>query len=546
MTGASSIYRLVFGLAILAHLVIYIAPANLDMADGRYSLHMDERIIFDQIDPLIQADGPRELVDGFVGTDHRYGRQTYVIAAPFAKILDAVFGTSGQIIGTRFAFYAVILAISVWVFYQAGATLTGTLAATAILLLPHSDYYATMPKPDTLQVLCLMMACLASFRAQPIRAGLFTGLGIGLKLSGIIVLPVLLIFYIQRLYDDAPNSLARFKTVAKSAGLWCGALAIGFLLNVPMLLTGSDKWDLYVLSTSSQFIHGDNISGSYFASWIGNISHVLRGRVLSVILILILLFVSFAVLSRRHTSVGQPFYYPDGSLLKRLGSVCKYLATFLLARTDLPTLVWGLSVAWLASIVLFVPRLWGIYLWPSLILLIWAAALLSKEHTETYFGSKSFRVIFSTLCLGIILVFPFSLSAKHLTELKLRSTAPAHITKQAQYEQANRYLDSLNIDEGTELIHYDPRLYQIRSTANLKIANYWGPYHHWGEKPRAIINLDDSFVTFENPANLYQTEMNDVAPMAKRHLLPPHGTCEDSHCYFLRIASDGLHIWERQ
>ena len=135
----------IFFLGIFIHALVYIIPANTDLVDGRHSLHMDERITFDQTYEIVSSASPKALITNFVGNDFRYGRLTFAFPAAISWLPFSFFGDKGLIIGNRTFFYLVVLSVSFFVFFFAGINFLGALGGLAVLTAPYSDYYSTMP-----------------------------------------------------------------------------------------------------------------------------------------------------------------------------------------------------------------------------------------------------------------------------------------------------------------------------------------------------------------------------------------------------------------
>ncbi|MCK9799076.1 hypothetical protein M1B34_15510 [Pseudomonas sp. MAFF 302030] len=82
---------------------IYLATlANIDLADGRFVLFMDERITFDGVTRILHPDGIVNFFESVInGGDHRYGRILWNSIAVFSMVPEKLFGEFGQIFSTR-------------------------------------------------------------------------------------------------------------------------------------------------------------------------------------------------------------------------------------------------------------------------------------------------------------------------------------------------------------------------------------------------------------------------------------------------------------
>ena len=65
---------------ILVCFFIIVTIANSDFIDGRYQLHYDERLLFDQVKNIFHHDSKTQLISLLLDSnDHRYGRIYYNI-----------------------------------------------------------------------------------------------------------------------------------------------------------------------------------------------------------------------------------------------------------------------------------------------------------------------------------------------------------------------------------------------------------------------------------------------------------------------------------
>ena len=209
---------------IIGHGFVLVWPAITEFNDGRFLLHMDERISYDQIKPVTQARGPVDLIVALVGSDFRYGRLMYVLPASFAGVAEVFWGERGFISSIRLFFYLSILASALLVFKMGRYSLASALAAITIMSLPYTEYFATLPKPDAPQVLCLLIGLLALSKHRPLIAGLFIGLAMGFKLSSLFALPVLAVWLassaIRTRLGATPNKPDESQYMADYRRLW--------------------------------------------------------------------------------------------------------------------------------------------------------------------------------------------------------------------------------------------------------------------------------------------------------------------------------------
>ena len=172
----------------------FTTKANLDLTQGRYALFMDERITFDGVKKLLHPESFLAFIDTVIdGKDHRYGRILWNVSALFSFLPEKIGGVSGQIIATRFTQAIIqLLAYSLLVFtFIQSWTLRG-LAFLLLIVLPYTAYFATMPKPEPIQLFSLALFLAFSIRNQ-FRFGyywVFLGLAFGAKVSTLTLLPL--------------------------------------------------------------------------------------------------------------------------------------------------------------------------------------------------------------------------------------------------------------------------------------------------------------------------------------------------------------------
>ena len=87
---------------ILVFFFTIISISNSDFIDGRYQLHWDERLLFDQVKNIFHYDSKKQLLSLLIDSnDHRYGRIYYNINALFGYLSKEIFGFKGMIFSGR-------------------------------------------------------------------------------------------------------------------------------------------------------------------------------------------------------------------------------------------------------------------------------------------------------------------------------------------------------------------------------------------------------------------------------------------------------------
>ena len=189
------------GLVLIASTLLvalyFTTKANLDLTEGRYALFMDERITFDGVKELLHPKSFLAFIDTVIdGKDHRYGRILWNISALFAFIPEKLWGASGQIVAIRFTQAMIqLVAYGLLVFTLIRSWILRGLALLLLVALPYTAYFATMPKPEPIQLLCLALFLAFSARNQ-FRFGyywVFLGLAFGAKISTLTLLPLFIL-----------------------------------------------------------------------------------------------------------------------------------------------------------------------------------------------------------------------------------------------------------------------------------------------------------------------------------------------------------------
>mgnify|MGYP006093249369 CR=1 FL=1 len=502
---------------IIWHGFVLVWPAITDFNDGRFLLHMDERISYDQIKPITQARGPVDLVVALVGSDFRYGRLMYVLPAAVAGASDVIFGESGFISSIRLFFYLSILASALLVFKMGRYGWLSALAAITILSLPYTEYFATLPKPDAPQVLCLLIGLLALSKHRPLIAGLFIGLAMGFKLSSLFALPVLAVWLVSAVLRAR---LGDTQTSLTKANTWrfIGGFGLGMLANVPILLVIPYGWEVYLHSTIGNSAHGSDILGLPIVLWLKGFPQAVGGGLNTV---------AFGALFALAAAV-----------------VMRHLPKARLQSLPLSVLLLGIALTWFLAIVFTTPRLWGHYLWPSYVLLIAGLNLYLTHAPNTGWFPKTVRTVYLLGLLAICANAYALQNNRYQTQLP-RPTATQQLRLESQYAQVQDYLQNLPSASEPWLIHFDPRLYQVGSTQAYSIENYWGPYHLWSQTPHAIIVQGQIVETSSQTRTEHDLELNEAHALAMPRLRAPHGNCQTAPCYELVLNRDDLAIWQK-
>ncbi|MEM7041792.1 MAG: hypothetical protein AAF543_03165, partial [Pseudomonadota bacterium] len=217
--------------------------SNLDLSGGRYMLFMDELITHDEVRRILESGSLSELVWNIIAFDQRYGRSMFLLTSLIALPSWLVGSEQAFIIATRMA-QALFLGTSYLIlsFLLIRSNILRAIAMVTLITLPSTAYYATMPKPEPLQLLFLsIFLWLFVIRQQATGwPWLFLGLAFGAKISVVVLIPI----FVVLAWLGAEGSV-REKTRALIIGC-VPQFLLGWLASVPIILTGKSGVDTYL------------------------------------------------------------------------------------------------------------------------------------------------------------------------------------------------------------------------------------------------------------------------------------------------------------
>jgi hypothetical protein len=536
----------------------YVIWANTDLTVGRFALFMDERIIFDGVWNILHPPGLKAFVYALVsGGDNRYGRLLWTLTAVTSFVPERLWGDTGLIIAERMTQALLLAGASValtLMFVQRWALRLLLLAL--LLLLPFSDYYAAMPKPEPLE-LALVAAFLWFHKRRGYGFGpywLLLGMAFGAKIAA---LPLVLVIGICALLQDRQ---ARGRLITLDEAIDTGsAFFLGLGLVVPRLLLpigialvviygwrrfgpASSRTVRLVVAVFAMVLGlaiGRNQAKAWFGQTFANTAH---GRDQA----------SINFLSWMDYFVRG---WMGNSLLLSLaviGSACLLLALWVcheyrgrnwrLFHPGLMLVAGGLAM--IAAIFVSSHRLWGFYLLPGTVLLL--VGLFSLVE-GSFVGTANVRpdllkrglalvLLVSTGVLGLFWWAPERHASFHT--LAHRTDEPDYRSGLAIYRAVTATMSAQARASGRPIsVMLDPVFFQPQSTAEYTISNFWGPYTDWTQKadlvvlgpthtPAGVATPSDSP---EYPA--FQLERAEYV----RHVADRGAACPQAPC-FQRIA----------
>jgi hypothetical protein len=542
-------------LAVACAFLLAAARANFDLVAGRHALFMDERITFDGVSRILHAPDAERFVWAVTdGSDQRYGRALWNTMAAAAFLPERIWGAAGQIVAGRMlqamllVAAAVVLALALVRHWS-----LRSLLVLALLCLPYSDYFATNPKPEPLQMLCL-----AGFAALALRARsafgphwLLLGIAFGAKVSA---LPVLAVFGAAALWVEWRKGHAtRTLENAASAAIW---LFGGFALAVPVfiepliwtlagvailallrmrlrwgptaqaaLLLGCLFYPLFERAATVAAWAADPLMNTVHGSdrpdvtpwrWLSYFTGDWLAMPAPVAAALIALALGFC-----GWHLVRPRGRPDPDTLDR-----RALAFTLCAA----------GAAWLLVIFATAQRLWGFYLFPGMALFLSGIAMLIDLSLDGRAG-RGERAAASCVAAAIgvaALACWAPLTIANLDRQAKRTQTAEYASAAEAYAMVQRVLAELPPPAaGRLLIAFDPLLFAPASNARMRIIEFAGPFTGWNERLDAIV-----FSRKHTPAGepvpegsplrrAYLSEQQGYA----QHVAEGAGRCLASHCY---------------
>lgn len=532
LTGAAVIYFTV--LAILA---------NVDLSAGRHVLFMDEHITFDGVAKILHAQSPDELLYQVLdGKEHRYGRILWNVSALFSYFPERLFGVTGQIVATRMVQYGALLTaylllantfLKSWLFRALGLLL--------LLALPTTDYYATMPKPEPLQ---LLFIALFLWRAQRNDYAfgyywLFLGLAFGAKISSLTIIPLFALLGIVVLFLNRKSAGTRSLLLAPlvaGVSFMAGFLAAEPLNLLSIVFRTMNPTRSYIHQTFESTGHGaDDISVSWF-NWLKHIMEkysAVPSPLLTVFVILAGLVVVYAI----QQLVAD---------LRRSEAPADRLA-LLRKHAGLLLFVAGLFLA--APIIFKVKRIWDFYLHNGFALMGIGIVAQVEAAVVSHGEELGKRRPLSQAAWGVVILVAIQLaffmipaSTTKFLALANRTKSTEYLRKISEYNALQYLLNSAAAASGRQLsVSLDPFLFDINSNAFQNVSKFWGPFLLWNDGYDVVIYYKGH--SGEGEALPATTSVQYAATVRERELFRQHistgaAPCLESPCY--RLVDTGL------
>lgn len=553
---------MLLSLLLIGTYAVFATLGNLDLRDGRYALFMDERITFDGVYKILHPSGLVDFVLSIAhGGDHRYGRSLWYTLAFFSFIPERLFGDIGLIVADRTVQLLLVIAAFVvlsitflrhW-FYR-------LLLLSALLTMPYTAYYTSMPKPEPLQLLFISIFLYYYRKYEMSFQGwywIFLGLAFGTKIS---TLPVVLIILVASVYQAKSEKYELILTNLTSAIVFfLIGLAIAVPILMPHLFIGYVAFKAIKSITNKRL----NFQNSPIVSFTVVTSLFIVNFLISGFLALkFKLKIPFAVwfnstfLNTTHGSdsnsvnfLSWVYFTLEQWLIAPvpLSIVLSALGLYLVVKSVRSGMNVGL-VAFAAGLLINISifaathRLWGFYLFSGFVLMLVGLFSIIESSIYTYkiaFDSKATMLVralsFVFISLFILLVAAWWLpeSFENHTRNANRTSSENYKKDLVSFNEIVSFLSDLAVDKSRSLnVAYDPAVFLPRSTKDYLITEFWGPYTSWEDNFDVIILGTGRSKGKDEPPNTpaYRDYAIELAGYRK-YVFDDAGSCNVLPCY---------------
>ncbi len=564
----NKVAQILFFIIILTYTLL-IGIANSDLIDGRFSLHIDEQVLFDGVHRILNPDSKTQfLYLLFDGGDHRYGRLFWNINAIICYLPENIYGATGQIYFARMssAFFLItsyiiftITFLKSWLFRLVGII--------TLLAMPYTLYYMSMPKPEPLQLFTLSLFFYffkKTNRDLNSCYWIFLGLAIGAKISTLPFAICIFLFVFLGNYKGFEFSI-NFKSISKPAFF----TFLGLVISIPMLIknfissiifytiiikilekgkiiTANIKFLIIVFVIIMNFIF--TYAAYYFFDfntifkyWIDSLSYNIK--------------TSFDNININYISWIKYFfdYWLSSPLVYDLIFLCSILAVSIayfynalssirLSRIILSnkTLMILSGLISLNLIFLKVDRLWGFYILPGFLFICMGTLAISEYLMEKY-NSLNFSFIFQLIPYSFILsLLPMfawwiPMNSKEFNRLSSRTKTVEYAKDYSSYISTINELRVISLKKNKMLVvAYDRSLFQPEKNQNFHIKPVLEPYIDWESNTDVLVfssyrkqRLNDEFD--QGKANYEELIIEKLG--YEKFVINNDDTCLKSKCY---------------
>ena len=512
-------------------LLLFLALAfwsNQDLSSGRYMLFMDELITHDDVMRILLSGSLSDLIWNIVAFDQRYGRSMFLLTSLIALPPWLLGGEQAFIIATRMA-QALFLGAAYLVlsFLLIRSNILRVIAMLTLIALPSTAYYATMPKPEPLQLLWLSVFLWLFVGKQRVTgwSWLFLGLAFGAKISVIVLIPM---FATLAWLAAEGDLLAKTRALIVASFPW---FLLGWLVSVPIILTGPSGIESYLNWTFHNTGHGADSAAVTIASWI---EHLIHGWISFSPPATALFFASLLALT---LTAAVPLTGPALCALTDRRSCLSSLRRVVLDERAAGLIVFTCGLLWALTIMIGVKRVWDFYLHIPLALMIIGGLMSAERLLGGNALARSLALVLSGIvALNLLKTMPAALA--HHQALASRSTQEGHLRKEREYEVMVDMLesDAARLDERLRVLA-DPQLYMPASDDRIYVNKFYGPFKGWDQRYDIIVAYCFRFAASESKAEA-------PCPLdgeARSRIADKGADCGDDACYRRREGSpDGI------
>jgi len=505
--------------AVIAIVLLYAIlafSANTDLIAGRFALYMDERITFDGVRHILHPESLKDWLLSVVhGGDHRYGRSLWNSIALFSAIPEYFFGERGQIIAARMTQVTLLLSayLVLIVSFLRGWFMRFCMMG-ALLSMPYTSYYMSMPKPEPLQVLLIAIFLVMYKKANYSLASpywVLLGLAFGTKFSTLPLIPVFILLPLQKSLFDKGRFLNYLEGLL-IALMW---VLIGLALAVPILsmhIIISIALFFLILRNTGDLRSRFGVYYSYLIVLAVGVLNVVVGAGLYKVGVKsgLTTWIGSTLLNTTHGSDRPEVWFgswvkffvsewlivpfPIAVILIAIGGL--YFLKSFIRRSHQPfaLMLVVAGVVLNLSVMLAAHRLWGMYLFPGTILVITGLLVLLEEDfiacgeaREGVSGCIFSRFVL-ILVLAVVSIWWVPNSILEYRDLASRTKSKEYVRQYRSYVTITDFLAEYSKDSNSPLVVFaDPNLFLPESTEDYTINEFWGPFTLWNERPDVII-----------------------------------------------------------
>jgi hypothetical protein len=494
---------------------------------------MDERITFDGVSNILHPNSPLEWLSSVVdGGDQRYGRIIWNLSAIFSWGPEMAYGEAGQIFATRtlqtlLIFFSALLFSRIYLEFP----VINLSIFSLILFFPYSSYYATMPKPEPLMIFIVSLFLFLHRRRKSNSKAMFIILGVlvGVKISAIV-------FALYGLVLLSYNVKNRIQFVIKNLHL----MLIGFVISVPLFVIYLPSF-LCIRNIYYKYFRRKSLIVSLLYSFIQVCQLFLVDYIVSIILgkKIFAGWLQWTVLGTKHGSDRDEvtalswlkYFYTTWSSSILISSLISFFVLLalvsninIMARTktkdflkrfELYIFTCGSGLASLAIVFFGIDRLWGMYLYVPLLLIvigsIWAISESLHQRTKSSGADKLLRSVF----IGLIIVMQLKTGAQAIGNylvLSVRTDTASYEIASKDYSFVQSYLSESKSTGSQVKVLIDPLMFVPASREGFTFNEFWGPILDFEEADIVILDLSHlpENSKYQNEIDFFKTNVADT------------------------------------